>query len=146
MRSLHPPHDKRIPRLILLAGLVIGNAFFIYYYVHQLTVAHYDAKAHLLVARRIVDSLEPGYAQMGAHWLPLVHLIYLPFVIIDSQYRSGFLPSLMSVLAFALSGWLTYRISYRMTGSVGIGIFASIVLLTNPNLQYLQSCPLTEPI
>ncbi len=146
VRVLNSREDGRIPRWILLAGLITGIAFFFYYYTHQLTVAHYDAKAHLLVARRLVDSLEPGYAQMGAHWLPLIHLLYLPFVIFDAQYRSGFLPSLISVFAFAFSGWLAYRISYRFTGSAAAGVFAAIVLLANPNLQYLQSCPLTEPL
>ena len=72
--------------------------------------------------------------------------MYLPFVIFQSQYRSGFLPSLISVFAFALSGWLTYRIVYRITGSVAPGIFAAAILLGNPNLEYLQSCPLTEPL
>jgi hypothetical protein len=138
--------DVKASRLILLVGLIIGISFFIFYYTHQLTVAHYDAKAHLLVARRIVDSLEPGYAQMGAHWLPLTHLLYLPFVIFDSQYRTGFLPSLLSVFAFALSSWLAFRISYRLTGSLASGIFAAVLLLANPNLEYLQSCPLTEPL
>ncbi len=138
--------DEKIPRLIFAAGLLAGIAFFIYYYTQQLTLAHYDAKAHLLVARRIIDSLEPGYSQMGVNWLPLIHLIYLPFVVLDSQYRSGLLPSLISVFAFALSGWLAYRISYRLTRSNAAGVFAAIVLLANPNLEYLQSCPLTEPV
>jgi len=149
MRPVHrsgQPNGARISRLVFAAGAVTGIASFVYYYVHQLTLAHYDAKAHMLVARRIVDSLEPGYGQMGAHWLPLIHLVYLPFVVFDSQYRSGVLPSLISVGAFALSGWLTYRISLRMTGSVAAGIFAAAVLLANSNLQYLQSCPLTEPL
>ena len=145
-KTLDSVEDKSASRLVLLAGFVIGITSFAYYYANQLNIAHYDAKAHLLVARRIVDSLEPGYAQMGAHWLPLTHLIYLPFVIFDSQYRSGFLPSLISVLSFALSGWLTYKISFRVTGSANIGVFAALVLLANPNLQYLQSCSLTEPI
>jgi len=146
VKALNSREDTRIPRLIFWAGLGTGIAFFVYYYSQQLTVAHYDAKAHLLVARRLVDSLEPGYAQMGSHWLPLTHLLYLPFVIFDSQYRSGFLPSLISVFAFAISGWLTYRISYRITGSAVAGIFAAVILLANPNLEYLQSCPLTEPL
>jgi hypothetical protein len=137
---------RKIPRVIFLAGLVIGSAFFWHYYAKGLTLAHYDAKAHLLVARRIVDSLEPGYAQMGAHWLPLLHLLYLPFVCFDAQYFSGFLPSLISVFSFALSGALVYRISYRTTGSIGTGIFAAVLLFSNPNLEYLQSCPLTEPV
>jgi hypothetical protein len=146
VRAAGLPGNKSIGRWIILAGLVAGVAFFIYYYAQQLTVAHYDAKAHLLVSRRIVDSLEPGYSQIGAHWLPLIHLIYLPFVIFDAQYRSGFLPSMISVFAFALSGWLAYRISCRFTGSVVAGIFAAVVLFANPNLEYLQSCPLTEPV
>jgi hypothetical protein len=146
VKALRSKDNETISHLILLAGLFIGIAFFIYYYTQQLTVAHYDAKAHLLVARRLVDSLEPGYAQMGAHWLPLIHLLYLPLVIFDAQYRSGFLPSLISVFAFALSGWLVYRISYRFTGSTAAGVFAAALLLANPNLEYLQSCPLTEPL
>ncbi len=140
------PESARISRWVLAAGFATGVAAFLYYYSNQLTLAHYDAKAHMLVARRIFDSLEPGYAQMGAHWLPLTHLLYLPFVVFDSQYRSGFLPSLLSVCAFAFSGWLAYRISFRVTGSAAAGVFAAVVLLANPNLQYLQSCPLTEPI
>lgn len=137
---------RKMPRVIFLAGLVLGSAFFWYYYAHGLTLAHYDAKAHLLVARRIVDSLEPGYAQMGAHWLPLIHLLYLPFILFKTQYLSGFLPSLISVFSFALSGALVYRISYHVTGSVAAGVFAAVVLFSNPNLEYLQSCPLTEPV
>jgi hypothetical protein len=136
----------RPPQFVFLAGLATGIGFFIYYYAHGLTVAHFDAKAHLLVARRLFDSLEPGYGQMGVNWLPLTHLIYLPFVFFDSQYRSGFFPSLISVFAFALSGWLIYRITRRVTGSVTAGIFAALILLGNPNLEYMQSCPLTEPL
>jgi len=94
----------------------------------------------------MVDSLSPGYSQLGVNWLPLIHLIYLPIVIFEAQYRSGLIPSLISVCAFALSGYLAYKISYRLTGSITGGVFAAVVLLANPNLQYLQSCPLTEPL
>jgi hypothetical protein len=138
--------DRDVSRLVLFAGLLTGVLFFIYYYAYHLTTAHYDAKAHLLVARRMVDSLAPGYGQMGVNWLPLIHLLYLPFVVFDAQYRSGFLPSLISICSFALSGWLAYRISYRLTGSIAAGLFAAAILLANPNLLYLQSCPLTEPV
>jgi Dolichyl-phosphate-mannose-protein mannosyltransferase len=139
-RFSHPP------RWILALGAAVGLGSFVYYKALGLTTAHYDAKAHLVVARRLVDSLEPGYLQMGIHWLPLIHLLYLPLVRSDSQYQSAFLPSLISVAAFALSGWLVFRISRRSTGSTAAGVFASLLLLGNANLQYLQSCPLTEPL
>ncbi len=145
-KTIRLSQSREVSRLIFVAGLLTGIAFFIYYYVHQLTIAHYDAKAHLLVARRMVDSLSPGYSQLGVNWLPLIHLVYLPFVIFESQYRSGLIPSLISVFAYALSGYLAYKISYRLTGSITGGVFAAVVLLGNPNLQYLQSCPLTEPL
>ncbi len=138
--------EKQAPKIVLLAGFLIGVVSFSYYFLHGLSMAHYDAKAHLLVARRMVDSTTPGYAQMGAHWLPLIHLLYLPFVLMDSQYRSALIPSLLSVCAFALSGWLVYRIAARLTGSVAAGLFAASVLLANANLQFLQSAPLTEPV
>src|SRR5512137_113734 len=109
--------DRYGERAILLLGFAAGLFFFFFYYSKGLTVAHYDAKAHLMVARRVFDSSAPGYTQLGAHWLPLTHLLYLPLVVFESQYLSGFLPGLLSVIAFGLSGWLTYRITYRATGS-----------------------------
>ncbi len=138
--------DASASRLVLALGLLVGLGNLAYYYFHGLTTAHYDAKAHLVIARSILDSTRPGYAQLGAHWLPLTHLLYLPFVWIDAQYRSGFLPSLISVAAFAFSGWLACRIAARLTGSPASGFFAGIFLIANSNLQYLQSCPLTEPL
>lgn len=146
IKAMQSLRSQDVSRLVFFAGLLTGMACFAYYYAHQLTIAHYDAKAHLLVARRMFDAVTPGYAQLGANWLPLIHLIYLPLVVFESQYRSGFLPSLISIFAFALSGLLTYRISFRLTGSVAAGVFAAALLLANPNLQYLQSCPLTEPL
>ncbi len=146
LKKIRLSQSRDLSRLIFVTGLLIGVGCFVYYYVHGLTIAHYDAKAHLLVARRMVDSLSPGYSQLGVNWLPLIHVAYLPLIIFDAQYRTGFLPSMLSVFAFALSGFLAYKISYRLTGSMTAGIFAAVVLLGNPNLQYLQSCPLTEPL
>ncbi len=145
-KAIKLSQSREVACLVFAGGVLAGVAGFLYYYANGMTTAHYDAKAHLLVARRMVDSLTPGYSELGAHWLPLIHLVYLPFVIFDAQYRSGFLPSLISVLAFALSGVLAYKISFRVTGSITAGVFAAVVLLANPNLLYLQSCPLTEPV
>jgi hypothetical protein len=41
-----------------------------HYHRLGLTLAHYDARAHLVVARRVFDSLTPGWQQVGAIWLP----------------------------------------------------------------------------
>jgi hypothetical protein len=145
-KTIRSAQSQEVSRYIFALGLLLGLSFFAYYYAHHLTTAHYDAKAHLLVARRVTDAISPGYSQLGVNWLPLIHLIYLPIVMLESQYRSGVIPSLISVLAFAVSGRLAYKISYRFTGSIAAGFFAAILILANPNLLYLQSCPLTEPL
>ena len=138
--------EKHAALAVLLASAAVGFGCFLYYYAHGLSTVHYDAKAHLVVARRMVDSTTPGYAQMGAHWLPLIHLLYLPFIGFESQYRTALLPSLLSVGAFAVCGWMIFRITLRMTGSRIAALFAAAVLVGNPNLQLLQSAPLTEPV
>src|SRR5580692_8055029 len=39
-----------------------------------------DSISHLEIARRVVSSTSPGLAQLGYVWLPLPHLLMLPFV------------------------------------------------------------------
>ena len=128
---------RRYSRWIFATGALVGVAAFAYYFSRGMTTAHFDAKAHLVIARRIFDSMSPGYHQMGAHWLPLLHLLYLPLVFFESQYRTGFLPSMLSVCAFILSGWIAFRLALRATDSVDAGVFAAIILLANANLQYI---------
>ena len=127
-------------------ALAIAAVSFAYYYPRGMTTAHYDAKAHLVVARRVLDAASPGYAQLGSHWLPLTHFLYIPMVAFDLQYRTGFLPSVVSVLCFALSAWLVFRIGRRVTESETGGVMAAAFLALNQNLQYLACCPLTEPL
>jgi len=139
-------NGTNVSRIVLLIGALLGLCSFAYYFQHGMSTLHYDAKAHLVMARRVLDSASPGYVQMGAHWLPLIHLLYLPFVWLDAQYRSPLFPCLISVISFVASGWLTCRLAIRLTGSAVAGLFAGVMLLANQNLQFLQSAPLTEPV
>src|SRR6478752_5755088 len=79
----------RIPSLIAFSALAIGTAAALYYSAAGLAVAHYDARAHLVVSRRIIDSLTPGWQQVGAVWLPLPHLLNMLPVQVDALYRTG---------------------------------------------------------
>ena len=45
------------------------------------TLYYGDAEAHLNIARRIIDSRTPGYAQFGTVWLPGLHALLLPLVL-----------------------------------------------------------------
>ena len=138
--------EERAPLMVLTLAAAAGVASLAFYYLQDLTTAHYDAKAHLVVARRVVDSVHPGYSQLGIHWLPLIHLIYLPLVVSDAQYQTGLLPAFVSVVALVVSAWMVFRIVRRLTASALDGLFAGVLLLGNANLRYLSSCPLTEPV
>src|SRR5207247_7878127 len=80
----------------------LGGAIVAWHY-HQLglTLTHYDARGHLVVARRIVDSITPGWQQIGAVWLPLPHLLNAIPVQIDLFYRTGVSAVAISVASFA---------------------------------------------
>jgi hypothetical protein len=111
-----------------------------------LTLSHYDARAHLVVARRVFDSLTPGWRQLGAVWLPLPHLLNLIPVQWNWAYRTGAIAVAISIVALAwglarLAEWM-----YRRTNSRALAVATPALVLLNPNLLYLGSTPMTEPL
>ena len=128
------------------AAVALGCAAAWVYHNAGLTLSHYDAKAHLVVARRVVDSITPGWQQLGAVWLPLPHLLNLPFVQSDALYRSGASAVAFSVLSFALAVFACTRLIVQATDCRLAAFAGALVLLLNPNLLYLQATPMTEAL
>jgi hypothetical protein len=118
----------------------------LYYAAIGLALAHYDARAHLVVARRILDSLTPGWQQIGAIWLPLPHVLNMLPVQVDAWYRSGASAIALSVLAMALGAGSLASLLLRITGSTAAALAGAALLIANPNVLYLQSTPMTEPL
>lgn len=98
------------------------------------------------MARRILDSLTPGWQQIGAVWLPLPHLLNMLPVQVDAWYRTGASGGAISVFSMALGAGALASMLTRITGSVIAAITGGILLLLNPNVLYLQSTPMTEPL
>lgn len=136
------------PLVIAIAAVVAvaGTVAAIHYARLGLTLAHYDARAHLVVARRILDSLTPGWQQIGAVWLPLPHILNMLPVQVDAWYRTGFSGVAISVLSMALGAGSLTSIILRTTGSIVAAVTGAALLLLNPNVLYLQSTPMTEPL
>lgn len=99
-----------------------------------------------MVARRILDSLTPGWQQIGAVWLPLPHVLNMVPVQIDAWYRTGASGIAISVLAMAAGAGALASLLLRLTGSLASAIAGAVLLLANPNVLYLQSTPMTEPL
>jgi len=132
--------------LVAAVALAGGSAAAFRYHRLGLTLSHYDARGHLVVARRIVDSITPGWQQIGAVWLPLPHLLNAVPVQIDWFYRTGASAVLISVLSFALAAASIAWIAGALTGSTAAALVGAAVFALNPNVLYLQATPMTEPL
>jgi hypothetical protein len=137
---------ERFPQLLSALGMLIGTAAALIYHQRGLTLSHYDAKAHLVVARRVLDSLTPEYSQIGAVWLPLPHLLNLFPVQVDWFYRTGASGVAISVLSFSLACYAIAHLVQRVTGSRLAAAIAVAMFALNPDVLYLQSTPMTEPL
>jgi hypothetical protein len=112
---------------------------------HGALLNYGDAVAHLAIARRVIDSHYPGLKQLGSVWLPLPHLLMVPFVAVYRWWADGIAGVIPSASAYILSCLGIYRLARQWLSTA-----AAIVSLTffglNPNLLYLQTTAMTEPL
>src|SRR5271165_6528012 len=112
---------------------------------HDALLNYGDAEAHLHIARRVFDSHRPGLTQLGSVWLPLPHLLLIPFVAVYSWWANGIAGMIPSALAYIASCAGIYRLARRWlqpaSAALALAFFA-----TNPNLLYLQTTAMTEPL
>jgi len=137
---------RRAVILIVVSVALLGAVAAIYYARAGLTLTHYDARAHLVVARRILDSLMPGWQQIGAVWLPLPHVLNMLPVQVDAWYRTGASGIAISVASMAVAAGALASFVLHRTGSVAGAAAGAALLMVNPNVLYLQSTPMTEPL
>jgi hypothetical protein len=125
----------------------VSVAALLFYYAKQELLLYGDAVAHLNIARRVVDNRHPieSYGQLGTVWLPLQHIAMLPFVWVTTLWQSGIAGAIPGMLAFVLGTLGIYRLVNARAGSLAAYLAAAIYAL-NPNLLYLQSTAMNEPI
>lgn len=123
---------------------IIAIYFFALYYQNGLALAYNDARSHLDIGRRVVESLKPGLAQLGSVWLPLTHLLMAPTVWHDFMWHSGLAGAIQSMVGFIATGLLVYKILEKLeVGRFGrlVGV---VIFIANLNVLYLQSTAMTE--
>jgi hypothetical protein len=109
------------------------------------TLFYGDAEAHLNIARRMVDSRTPGISQMGTTWLPLPHLLMLPFVRNTELWKTGLAGAIPAAMAMTLAAVFLFAGMRRVFENLLSATVATTVFLLNPNTLYLGSVPMTEP-
>jgi hypothetical protein len=105
-----------------------------------------DAESHLNISRGLIDSRTPGYDQLGSVWLPVLHLICLPFVGNDGLWSTGLAGTLPVSICFVVAGtcfYLAARESYRSAAAAAVVVTCFAL---NPNVLYLATIPMTEVV
>jgi hypothetical protein len=132
--------------VLLAATLTSGLSTWYYYHTNHLNLAMGDAVSRLDIARKLVDNIQPGFAQLGNIWLPLPQVLMLPFIWSDWMWHSGIAGALMSGAAFVAAVYYLYRIGRDIFGSRLSGVIMSAIAMLNPNLVYLQSTAMSETL
>ncbi len=147
------PEDQNLPAIsrpmaALVWGMILiadwGSLYF--FESHHLSNLYGDGIAHVEGARRIFDSLTPGYEAIGSVWLPLPHLLAAPLAINDILWRTGLAGSLVSAIAFALTAWLLFRVSLEMNHTLTAAAATLASTLLCLNWLYAATTPLTESL
>jgi cellulose synthase/poly-beta-1,6-N-acetylglucosamine synthase-like glycosyltransferase len=123
---------------------VMSLAATIYYFQNHEILLYGDALSHLRIARRVFESATPGIAQFGGIWLPLQHILVIPFVWNDFLWRTGLAGSIVSMLCYSISAIYLYLSARRLNVKGPLNFLGAIAFLCNPNVLYLQTTPLTE--
>ncbi len=153
--------DRSTARVAGVAVLVSLFSF-LYYFQRSDLLLYGDAVAHINIARRVFDSQTPGLLQLGTVWLPLPHLLMIPFIWSNSMWQNGAGGSIPSMIAYVLGVMGIFRLvrSVLEAGllskldtkldtkpAVVVGAWAAAFAYgANPNLIYMQATAMTESI
>ena len=156
MSSLALPHElktflgtlvswvRQPQHFVIIVSMLLSIAATTYFFHSDTLVGYGDAESHLNISKRVVSSLTPGLAQLGGIWLPLPHLLMVPFVAFDTLWYTGIAGAIVSGAAYVISTAILFRFVREITNSVRAGVAAAAAFALNPNILYLQSTAMTE--
>ena len=130
---------------IALAAVLLSFIALFLSYSRGYVLLYGDAVAHLGIARRILDSRNPGLVQLGGVWLPLPHLLMLPFVQKLEWWQNGLAGAWPSLICYIASVAGLYRLARRILAPRW-ALAATAFYALNPNLLYLSTTAMTEPL
>jgi hypothetical protein len=140
--------DNRRSLLILIfsicSGVVLASCL---YSVNENSLLYYtDSISHLVRARQLIDYSSAGLEQIGTVWLPLPHLMLLPFSLVDLLFKTGLAGTFVSLPSLAISAAIIYKIIKVQTNISWIAILGSYLFFLNPNILYLGITAMTEAL
>ena len=134
--------------LLFAAVVIVGLFASIWLYsLDKFSLLYYgDSVSHIVAARKLVDWNDPGLHQFGTVWLPLPHLLLVPFVLFDSLFTSGFAGVIVSLTCLAFGAMLIYLLAKKQDEEEREipALLAGILFAFNPNILYLALTPMSE--
>jgi hypothetical protein len=115
-------------------------------FAHGYALYYGDAESHFDIARRILDSRTPGPEQIGTGWLPLLHILLIPFVMHADWWQTGLAGTIPSATCLAIAAVFFFAAADRAFKSQPAAFAVMLVFLLNPNMLYLSTTPMTEPV
>jgi hypothetical protein len=139
---------RHVPGTAVIAGAaaVVGFLACLYTTSSGSNLDYSDAQSHLTIARRVLDSKAPGFEQLGTVWLPMPHLLLMPFIINLWMFSTGWGACILGILALAATASGLYRIAARLGYGRAGRLAAVLVVLANPAILYTYTTALTEPV
>ena len=131
---------------VALVALVAGVAAYLFASQHDLMLLYADARSHLTIARRLIDGPNHGIVQLGTVWLPLPHVVLIPFVAIRSWWHSGAAAIPVDLACLVVEALAVFSLVRTVAHDRAAGWIAVAVLVTNPSVLYLHTTALTEPV
>jgi len=146
------PGASDVNLLAWLATCVSVFAFLFYYRTGEVLL-YGDAIAHINIARRVFDSRTPGVLQLGTVWLPLPHLLMIPFILSTKMWQTGAGGSIPSMAGYVFAVIGIFRLTRSALTDNQPDRYArfaawtgAIVFGANPNLIYMQSTAMGETL
>jgi hypothetical protein len=128
-----------------MVAALLSLLAFAYCYPRDMLLLYGDAVAHLHIARRLIDSLNPGIRQIGSVWLPFPHLLMMPFAARLSWWQNGIAGAIPSMACYVLSVGGLWRLSRYWLRPAG-AVVATLFFALNPGLLYMQTTAMNEPV
>jgi hypothetical protein len=146
-------------RVLAWLAVWVSVFSFLFYFRHGDVLLYGDAVAHINIARRVFDSRTPGLLQLGTVWLPLPHLLMIPFLISNEMWQRGVGGSIPSMVAYVFGVIGMFRLMRGVFssgvlspdgepgGAAGVAAWtAAAVYGANPNLIYMQGTAMGEAL
>jgi hypothetical protein len=130
---------------VLVFAMAAATAAIVWSWRNGAMLNYGDAVAHLHIARRVFDSRLPRLTELGSVWLPLPHILLIPFVQRYDWWANGLAAVIPSSLAFIASCAGIYRLARHWLTPAAAAL-ALVFFALNPNLLYMQTTAMTEPL